>query len=208
MIGCSARALSQSSRRLMFCGQNRAVSSSKTLSLTPVRFSVSKMVQRASGFGLVGESDDREVVIVDGLDPVVVDLCQASRAFGCARRQASVGDLSAATAESARTALERSSGRTISWLEVEILSFLGPFRVGAHVEDRLFEVGAIEQLLQIKVIAMLADAVEGLVERSEALLTVEHQEGMLVPIETGAPSNSRAAKTRLASRTRRMLPAG
>ena len=33
----------------MFCGQKRAVSSSKTLSFTPVRFRVSKIVQSASG---------------------------------------------------------------------------------------------------------------------------------------------------------------
>lgn len=46
--GFSALHSAHSCRRLTPRGQNRAVSSSKTLSLTPVRFKVSKIVQTAS----------------------------------------------------------------------------------------------------------------------------------------------------------------
>ena len=85
---------------------------------------------------------------------------------------------------------------------------LRPLGRGAHVEDRLLEVGAIDELLEVEEVAMLADAVERLVERRQPLLAVEHEEGVLRAVERRCALELAAAKTRLASRTRRMLPAG
>jgi len=51
---------------------------------------------------------------------------------------------------------------------------LGPFGGSTHMENRLLEIDAIQQFLNLQVIPMLTDAIKGLVKGGEALLPVEN----------------------------------
>ena len=131
------------------------------------------------GLGLVREGHHREVVVVDDVNPLLLDAIQ-----GVLERDAFLvrqlpRDLAAPLAETAGAALEYGKWQQqLLGLERKVHTGLRPLRGGAHMADRILEVRAVLQLAEVKVVAVLAHAVESLVERGQPLLAIEHEKGV------------------------------
>ena len=52
------------------------------------------------------------------------------------------------------------------------------------MEDGFFKIGILKQFVEVEVVAVLANTVEGLEEGSKALLTVEDEESVFVAVES------------------------
>ena len=50
---------------------------------------------------------------------------------------------------------------------------------GAYMEDRVLKIGAIGEHAETEEVAVLSHAIKGLIERGEALLAIEDEEGVL-----------------------------
>ena len=131
------------------------------------------------GLCLVRQRHHRKVVVVDDENPLLIDAIEGVLERNAFLVRQLARDLAAPCTETAGAALEyRERQQQLFGLDRKVLASLRPLRGGAHMADRVLEVRAVLQLAEVKVVAVLAHAVESLVERGQPLLAVEHEKGV------------------------------
>src|SRR3990172_5481771 len=113
--------------------------------------------------GGVRKGHDREVVIIDSLDPQVVDAFQSVERFDPLVVGKWVGYSEQPFEKPTRSALQNTERHDQpARLCVKGFMLFYPRRVGALVEYRVLKILALDQLIEIDVIAVIANAEERL----------------------------------------------
>src|SRR5205823_5813496 len=133
---------------------------------------------------LVRQCHHRKVIVVDDLNPLLLDAVERVLKHDAFLVRQLPCDLPAPLTKTSGAALEYSERQQkLFGLGVERLAGFCPFGGGALMKDRLLEVGPILKLAEVEEVTVLANSVEGLIERSQPLLAVENEESVLGAVE-------------------------
>jgi len=105
------------------------------------------------------------MIIVNGFDPLLIYFVQGILHADPLRLRHRIGNLEQPLEETACSFLQNTERQyQLLGLNVEIFMRLCPFGRCTNVKDCLLEVIAVDQLLEVEIIAVLAHTVECLVE--------------------------------------------